>query len=47
MEAVDHPDGSDLIYPLDPAYERTAEQVLATLVAWRTSNQLPVFTDLR
>jgi len=47
IEVVDHPDGSDLIYPLDPADERTAEQVLATLVAWRTSNQLPLFTDLR
>ncbi|MBK4990324.1 bacteriocin immunity protein [Pseudomonas sp. S36] len=47
IEVVDHPDGSDLIYPHDPDDEQTPEQVLATLVAWRTFNQLPLFSDLQ
>ncbi|MDR2318029.1 MAG: bacteriocin immunity protein [Pseudomonas sp.] len=46
IEVVAHPDGADLIY--NPEQQAScAEQVVARIVAWRRSNELPVFSDLR
>ncbi|BBU46728.1 bacteriocin immunity protein [Pseudomonas monteilii] len=47
IEVVAHPDGADLIYNPEQQQASCAEQVVARIVAWRRSNELPVFSDLR
>ena len=46
-EMAEHPDGSDLIYYPRIPQEGFAEHVIARIVAWRESKEMPLFKDER
>lgn len=45
IDVMEHPKGSDLIYYPASEAEGCAERVIATVVAWRRAQGLPVFKD--